>query len=333
MNSTSQRIQSVLAMVVALATAGSPVCLASNAGNLAALTQQATVEGTERLISGTPVATWQPSGNPRAIAVVVHGITANAQCLASVGNALAADGVLTYGVDLRGHGWWYSRVRQAAAGRRCDYDASVHDVDALIVRLHAQHPSLPIFLIGESVGAAVMLRAAVDRSAPIDGIVLCAPGTRCARANPLWVLGDVWRACLGRKIDLSRYQAAYGTEDKVALKQMRHDGGMRTIFSARELIGTLCFIHENDKVAASMPPQLPILMLQGADDRTIRPDSARKLFSELPCKDKRYISVPECGHVLLATPRVKPMVKDSIIGFINQQCSRIAIAAGNSTLQ
>jgi len=322
-----------MALILALSITGTPACRANSGGSLVAMTPRVTISNSAQLAAASPVATWQPSGPPQAIAIVVHGITASAHSLGEVAKSLSGDGVLTYGVDLRGHGWWYSRSRIGSVGRKCDYEGSVQDVDALIVRLRAQYPSLPMFLIGESVGAAVILRAAVNQSAAIEGVVLCAPGTRCAHAKASWIAGDLCRALFGHKINLSRYQKAYGTEDKIALKQMEHDASVRTIYSARELLGTIHFIRENGKFAESLPPQMPVLMLQGADDRTIKPTSARKLFAELPCKDKRFVSIPQCGHVLLATPRVKHVVTDSILGFINEQCSRTAMVAGSHEYQ
>jgi alpha-beta hydrolase superfamily lysophospholipase len=300
-----------LAISLSLLTAFS----ASTAAVSAQVLLKETIEHNEQ---SSPLRLWEPSEKPHAVAVLLHGISASAHSLNQLGCALARTGVLTYGMDLRGHGWWHT-VRDGAPGRKCDYIASVQDVERVLIGVKHQYPDLPLFLVGESVGAAVALRAATESSKVLEGVVLCAPGYKTAHAKPTWLFGDALKACLLRKIDVSRYQRRYGSEDKIAIEETCRQPGIRTKFSAAELLGTALFIAKNPRFAQRIDPNVSVLVLQGSNDLTLRPRSAFRLFAKLPSIDKKFVEVPNCGHVLIATTRLKPLVRDSILSFIEQR--------------
>lgn len=279
----------------------------------------------------SPLRVWEPSEKPHAVAVLLHGITANAHSLNQLGCELAANGVLTYGVDLRGHGWWHG-LRSGSPGSKCDYHTSVHDVDQVISDAKKQHPDLPIFLVGESVGAAVALRAANDSAKVLEGVVLCAPGYKTGHANPTWLFGDALKICMLKKIDVSRYQRRYGSEDKVAMEETRKIPGIRTRFSVGELLRTRTFIAKNPHFAQRFDPNVSVLVIQGSNDLTLTPRSAVRLFGKLRCSDKNFVMVPNCGHVLIATTRLKPLVRNSILTFIDERSGpRPPVVAATST--
>ena len=68
------------------------------------------------------------------------------------------------------------------------------------------------------------------------------------------------------------------------------------------------FLRGNDKFARRLDPQISVLIIQG------------------PQTDKRYVEVPECGHVLLGMNKLKPLVTDSITSFLNEQAFRHKVA-------
>jgi acylglycerol lipase len=195
----------------------------------------------------------------------------------------------------------------------------------VVGELRQQHPKVPIFLVGESVGAAVALRATVESKSTPDGVILCAPGYKVGHANPVWVCADLLKACFLQKINVARYQRKYSTEDVLAMQEMMREPMIRTKFSVRELLDTLRFVHRNLRFARQVGPQVSVLVLQGSNDLTLTPQSAQRLFAALPAKDKNFVLVPQCGHVLIATTRLKPLVRNSIMSFITERSSGRAI--------
>ena len=78
---------------------------------------------------------------------------------------LASEGVIVYAPDLRGYGRWLDE-KSASGGSKArletDYDSSYLDLVTLI--REAKDPGLPLYCIGESLGTAMILRAAAGNA-------------------------------------------------------------------------------------------------------------------------------------------------------------------------
>jgi pimeloyl-ACP methyl ester carboxylesterase len=104
------------------------------------------------------------------VAIVVHGSSGSSPSIHALADALAARGVETYAVDMRGHG---------ASGTRGDirYVGQLEDdlVDFVAV-VRKTNPTAPLTLLGHSAGGGFALRVA---GSPIQGLfartVLLAP--------------------------------------------------------------------------------------------------------------------------------------------------------------
>lgn len=142
--------------------------------------QEQCVEATETHL---PVCVWQEAERrPKGVVLLLHGIVERAHSLDCLAQQLVSAGFVVYGLDERGHGWWHFHQKKGEPGYRCDFKRTVKDVDRLLPVLKREHPGIPIFLIGESVGAAVAWRAAIDAPEAIDGIVV-APGAKPGMQN------------------------------------------------------------------------------------------------------------------------------------------------------
>ncbi len=112
------------------------------------------------------------AGSPERsrVAIVVHGSSGSSRVVHVLSSALAARGIETFAVDIRGHG---------ASGTRGDiaYQGQLEDdlVD-LVREIRKVHPTAPLTLIGHSSGGGFALRIA---GSPIQNLftrtVLLAP--------------------------------------------------------------------------------------------------------------------------------------------------------------
>jgi lysophospholipase len=112
---------------------------------------------------------WRPA-EPRAALVLLHGLAEHAGRYRHVADHFVAGGYAVDVPELRGHG--------RSPGPRVHverFDEFVDDADAARDRLAAEHPTLPLFLIGHSQGGLVALRAALRRPAGLAGVVVSSP--------------------------------------------------------------------------------------------------------------------------------------------------------------
>lgn len=276
-----------------------------------------------------PVSKWSDQvPKPRGVVLMVHGITQNAASLGPLCTTLAGDGFLVYGIDLRGHGWWHFDNSRKTKGYYCNYKQSVKDVDQVLPLLKDEYPDLPIFMVGESAGAAVVLRAAAAAPHMVHGLVLVATGSKSARVKTSWLVGDLAKNFYrpNHQIDVTRYQRKYGTDDLAALEVSLKDPRQRPTMSLRELFGADLFVSKNPKYARRLDPNCSVFVVQGEKDQVLTPKSARKVFARIPTSNKEMLVVKNCGHILIGTNHVKHIVSQSITAWLEHNSASSQLA-------
>ncbi|HUZ73200.1 MAG TPA: lysophospholipase [Stellaceae bacterium] len=118
-----------------------------------------------------PLRIWLPETAPRAVVVALHGFNDHANAFADPAAVLARHGIATFAYDQRGFG------RTALRGRWAGAEVMVDDALVAIALLRRRHPALPLYLMGESMGAAVAILAAkrAGGTGGTDGFILLAP--------------------------------------------------------------------------------------------------------------------------------------------------------------
>ncbi len=117
-----------------------------------------------------PLTRWLPSAAPVAAVIALHGFNDHSGAFEDLGPALAGAGVAVYAYDQRGFG--------GAPGRGLwpGSDIMARDLAAVARLVSQKHPEQPVYAVGESMGAAVIMVAMADDSMlAIDGAVLSAP--------------------------------------------------------------------------------------------------------------------------------------------------------------
>lgn len=101
------------------------------------------------------------AGAARGVFILCHGLAEHALRYAQLARVLSARGYAVYGFDHRGHG--ATTAPDAPLGRfaRRDGEASLlADLAAVRAKAVADHPGLPVFLFGHSMGGIIAARAA-----------------------------------------------------------------------------------------------------------------------------------------------------------------------------
>ena len=136
-----------------------------------------------------PLKSWLPkSGDPGAVIIALHGFNDYSNFFAEPGAYLATRGIASYAYDQRGFG---------AAPERGFWpgtDALADDLETLSILIGKRHPGLPIFLLGESMGGAVIMVAASDAAnlKNINGVILAAPAVWGRSTMPWYQTTALW---------------------------------------------------------------------------------------------------------------------------------------------
>ncbi len=111
-----------------------------------------------------------PNQQPRYVAVLSHGAAEHIGRYDHVAEALVRHGAAVFGPDHLGHG--------RSAGARMlirDFEDVVADLHSVAGRAVAQHPGIPLVLIGHSMGGMIAARFAQRYGGELSALVLSGP--------------------------------------------------------------------------------------------------------------------------------------------------------------
>ncbi len=110
------------------------------------------------------------SDSEAAVALLLHGSSSHGKSLHPLAAALAANGITSYTIDIRGHG---------ATGRRGDVDyigQPSDDITDMLTLIASKHMDAPVSLVGFSSGGGLALNAAgLGHADDIARLVLLSP--------------------------------------------------------------------------------------------------------------------------------------------------------------
>ncbi|WP_338034591.1 alpha/beta fold hydrolase [Halorhodospira neutriphila] len=244
-----------------------------------------------------PLRRWGPPGD-EAVAVVLglHGLNDYSNGLAVVAEQLAAAGIATYAYDQCGFG------ATRDAGRWPGAERLVDDAETALALLRRRHPEAPLYLLGQSMGAAVATILAAERGlGPAAGLVLVAPALWACETMPWYQrLGLRLSARLPGRLQVSSAMIAIEpTDNPRILAAMRDDPLIQRWTRLDVLEGVTGLMGR--ALAASAALYAPALVLYGEHDRVIPPAPIRAMLRCLPPRPPgrwRLALYPDGYHML-----------------------------------
>ncbi len=136
-----------------------------------------------------PLRQWQPTGEPKAVILALHGFNDYSFSFDAPARTWAAAGIATFAYDQRGFGT--TPYRGLWAGE----DRMMEDLRVAAALLRARYPATPLYLLGESMGGSVVMTAAASTDPPAaDGLILAAPAVWGRETQGPIQSGALWLA-------------------------------------------------------------------------------------------------------------------------------------------
>jgi len=107
---------------------------------------------------------WDPTGTPSGVVQLTHGMGDHALRYAELAAVLNARGLVVYGQDHRGHGATAGSPENYGVLGENGWAELVRDIGRLTDLVRAEHPDLPLVLIGHSMGSFALQQYLVDHS-------------------------------------------------------------------------------------------------------------------------------------------------------------------------
>jgi acylglycerol lipase len=257
-----------------------------------------------------PMRAWVPEAPPRAVILALHGFNDYSKAFATFGDHAAEHGYAVFAYDQRGFG------ANDDAGYWPGIDRLVTDLRQQRALLAERYPEVPLYLLGESMGAAVVV-AAASQNEPleVDGIILSAPA--------VWGLDELnpfYRATLWVAVHLAPNLRLTGEGLEILpsdnMEMLRELGADPLVIKGTRVSAIAGLVGLMDRALAASPALPgPLLVLGGVQDQVVPPDAHQAMLERLSAEPCTEVTYPDGYHMLLRDLQ-RRIVWDDILAWI-----------------
>lgn len=256
---------------------------------------------------GLPISTyrWSPrSGTPLGVVQVAHGLAEHGRRYARLAEALTAAGLVVSANDHRGHGASVSDEVPLGSFGAAGAAGFVGDVVRHGQLLREEHPGLPLFLLGHSLGSMAAQSALLDAGGLYAGAVL-------SGSTAIDGLVDVVRSLPADADGLAAFNAPF--EHRTGFEWLSRDEAEVDAYVADPLCGFATEDAVLGGVLATAPrtadpaalagirPDLPLLVVSGDQDPVGGPGGELVLrlverYRAAGLRDVTLVLLPDARH-------------------------------------
>jgi alpha-beta hydrolase superfamily lysophospholipase len=262
-----------------------------------------------------PLSRWEADGNTHAVVLSLHGLNDYSFAFDNLGQYLALHGITVIAYDQRGFGntdgvgVWHGSERLSA------------DLVTMTALLRERYATVPLYLLGESMGGAVVLTSLASAPLDVDGIVLVAPAVWARSSMPFYQRAALWIAAhtipdtqlTGEGLNLQP------SDNKVMLRALGRDD--LVIKSTRvDVLYGISNLMDNAMLASNIVPG-NILLLYGKNDDIIPALPTCELVERLSHNGTTRLSavIYEQGYHMLTRDLQAGLVLEDIATWILEQ--------------
>jgi len=253
---------------------------------------------------------WTPDVPARGVVVLCHGYAEHARRYDHVAQRFGQAGLITYAIDLRGHG--RSGGKRVYLRNISEYAGDFHTLVGIAT---GDHPGLPLIVLGHSMGGGVVFAYGVEHSDDYAAMVLSGPAVYAQDAVSsvmIRVAKLVGSVLPGLPVENLPTEAISRDPEVVAAYMddpLVHHGKLPAGIG-KALI----------KVGETMPQRAsaltaPLLVVHGEQDKLIPVAGSHRLVECVASTDVHLKVYPELYHEVFNEPE-KALVLDDVTSWI-----------------
>ncbi len=256
-----------------------------------------------------------PEGGIKNIVIALHGFNDYSQFFNDTGIWLSQFGVASFAYDQRGFG------QSSNAGLWAGSNAMQNDLKNFITVIKRKYSDIPIYVLGESMGGAVVMTSMAQKNAPqVNGLILVAPAVWGKQTMPWyqrWALNVAsytvpWMTLTGRGLKIKPSDnipmlRKLG-KDPFIIKETRVDA----IYGLTALMG--------EALSSAGKLQQNLLVLYGERDEIIPKQPTKIMLDKLPDSQKhpKKIALYESGYHMLLRDLKASIPQQDILSWIKK---------------
>lgn len=237
---------------------------------------------------------WKPEAPPRALVFVVHGAGEHCSRYDDLAQLLTGLDFLVFSHDHVGHG--------QSDGERMmvsDFHVFVRDGLQHVDLMRKEHPNVPLFICGHSMGGAISILMANERPADFSGLILISPLVlpNPESASSFKVFAAKILNHLLPNLSLGGIDPNYLSRNKQEVEcyvtdPLVYHGGLKVSFGVQLLNATA-------RVEKALPHvRLPLILFHGTADKLCDFKGSQFMMDTAPSEDKTLKVYENAFHVL-----------------------------------
>lgn len=240
-----------------------------------------------------PIKSWIPDEDISAIIIAVHGMNDYKNAFAFPGSWWRMQGILTIAYDQRGFG------ETEEIGVWPGQELMRRDLATLVTLVKDKYPETPLYLLGESMGGAVVLTSVASQDFPeVSGVILSAPA--------VWGWGSMnifyealLRAAAHTFPDTKLTGRGLGVQASDNISVLRNLGSDPLFIKGTRIDAIYGLVDLMDNAYKSAEElDLPALLLYGANDELVPKEPVEEMARKLPA-DANIVIYPDGWHMLM----------------------------------
>ena len=265
-----------------------------------------------------PLRHWDAAGAPRAIIIALHGMSDYSNAFDMPGQLWAADGITTLAYDQRGFG------HGPNPGLWPGGDALRTDCKDFVAAARARYPGVPLFVLGESMGGAVLLSALADADAPrLDGAILVAPAVWSRADMPLtyrvalFLAAHLMPGLVLTNSAASRVVTIMPSDNIPMLRGLSRDPYFQKNTRADAVFGLVNLMDEARQAPEHLTATPPLLFLYGKNDQVIPREPTEAVIAALGTRAS--VRAYDKGYHMLLRDLEGPQVQQDVADWVFTQ--------------
>ncbi|CAK4780380.1 unnamed protein product [Aphanomyces euteiches] len=269
--------------------------------------------------------TWIPKGNHddvKGVVILIHGMNEHSSNMMALVQTLIEEKYTVYAFDLEGfgrssglHAYVYS------------YESLVDDIHQHVKTVQTKWPTKKRFLLGGSLGGALLLHRLLRDTSDIDGAIIQCPALEIhASRQPSAIVQAIGYAIItiAPHLALMSSNGGKGSSESVReqVQKMKNEDPM--YYTGKLRLGTAfqvksCVESLQKKLATHRSIPIPILLQHGTADVICSIEGSKCWFDGLEdCPDKTFKAYDGAAHDLLHEP-VANQVIDDVVKWLKKQ--------------
>jgi acylglycerol lipase len=264
-------------------------------------------EGTFKSIRNSNIyyQAWLPDGKVKAVLLVVHGVAEHSGRYLNIVNHFVPLGYAVYGLDHIGHG--RSDGQRVYIDRFEDY---TEPLNSFYTMVKSWQVGKPIFILGHSLGGLIVSYYLLDHQQDFAGAIISAAGVKLGDSiTPLTITVGKLLSKIAPRAGLLALDATQISKDQAVVNAYVNDPlvytGKITARLGAEMLRAMT------RVSADVGKiNLPMIIVQGKDDKLVDPAGSQMLYDKSSSTDKSLKMYPGLYHEVFNEPEKEQVLTD-----------------------